>query len=68
MAGPLSTNMEHSANEHHVAFNVIKIGLLSTIFGGSPAVILEFARRAIPPAERSGFEELEEALRGTKES
>jgi chemotaxis protein MotA len=65
--GPLASNMEHSANDHHIALNVIKTGLLSTVSGGSPAVALEFARRAIPPAERPGFEELEEALRGAKE-
>ncbi len=65
--GPLATNMEHRANEHHSALNVIKTGLLSTVSGGSPAVALEFARRAIPQSERPGFEELEEAIRGAKE-
>lgn len=65
--GPLATNMELSANNHHVALNVIKPGLLSTVSGGSPALALEFIRRAIPPAKRPGFDELEEARCSAKE-
>lgn len=65
--GPLAANMEARAKEHHNVLNVIKTALLSTVGGGSPAVALEFARRAIPPNERPTFEELEEAMRGKKE-
>lgn len=66
--GPLAANMESSrAKEHHNVLNVIKTALLSTVAGGSPAVALEFARRAIPPNERPTFEELGEAMRGKKE-
>ncbi len=65
--GPMAANMEHKAKEHLEVLGVVKTALLSTVSGGSPAVALEFARRAVPPSERPTFEELEEAMRGKKE-
>jgi chemotaxis protein MotA len=65
--GPMAANMEHRAKGHLEILGVVKTALLSTVSGGSPAVALEFARRAIPPSERPTFEELEEAMRGKKE-
>lgn len=67
VVGPIGKAMEHSAHEKATLLNVIKSALISTVSGGSPAVALEYARRAIPPAERPSFEELEDAMRGKKE-
>jgi chemotaxis protein MotA len=67
IVGPIASAMEHTAKDKSVILNIIKAALLSTVSGGSPAVALEFARRAIPNAERPTFEELEDALRSKKE-
>jgi chemotaxis protein MotA len=67
IVGPIGNAMEHTAKDKTIVLNIIKAALLSTVSGGSPAVALEFARRAIPNAERPTFEELEEALRSKKE-
>ena len=67
IVGPIANAMEHAANEKATILNVIKSALISTVSGGSPAVALEYARRAIPPGERPTFEELEDAMRGKKD-
>jgi chemotaxis protein MotA len=67
IVGPVASAMEHTAKDKSIILNIIKAALLSTVSGGSPAVALEFARRAIPNAERPTFEELEDALRSKKE-
>ena len=67
IVGPIATAMGHAAKDKAIMLNIIKAALLSTVSGGSPAVALEFARRAIPNTERPSFEELEEAMRSKKD-
>jgi chemotaxis protein MotA len=61
--GPIATNLEHSANDDMIYFQVIKIALVSFVGGAAPQIAVEFARRAIPAKEKPSFEELEDAIR-----
>ncbi len=61
--GPMATNLEHTANEDMICFQVIKIALVSFIGGAAPQIAVEFARRAIPSNVKPTFDELEEAIR-----
>lgn len=61
--GPMGTNLEHSANEESVFYQVIKIALVSFVGGAAPQIAVEFARRAIPSKEKPTFSELEQELR-----
>lgn len=61
--GPMGTNLEHTANEDSIFFQVIKIALVSFVGGSAPQIAVEFARRAIPEKEKPTFNELEEEIR-----
>jgi chemotaxis protein MotA len=45
---------------------VLKAGLVSFVTGSAPMVVVEYARKVIPPGERPGFIELEEHLKQAK--
>lgn len=61
--GPMGTNLEHTANEDSIFFQVIKIALVSFVGGSAPQIAVEFARRAIPEKEKPTFNELEQEIR-----
>lgn len=61
--GPMGTNLEHTANEDSIYFQVIKIALVSFVGGAAPQIAVEFARRAIPSKEKPTFNELEQEIR-----
>jgi chemotaxis protein MotA len=61
--GPIGTNLEHIAEEDMIAFQVIKIALVSFVGGAAPQIAVEYARRVIPSDAKPTFTELEEALR-----
>lgn len=61
--GPMGTNLEHTANEESIYFQVIKIALVSFVGGAAPQIAVEFARRAIPGTEKPTFSELEQEIR-----
>lgn len=61
--GPLGTNLEHTANEDSVYFQVIKIAIVSFVGGAAPQIAVEYARRVIPGKEKPTFTELEEDIR-----
>jgi chemotaxis protein MotA len=61
--GPMGTNLEHTANEDSIYFQVIKIALVSFVGGSAPQIAVEFARRAIPEKEKPTFNELEQEIR-----
>jgi chemotaxis protein MotA len=61
--GPMGKNLEHTANEDMVLFNVIKTALVSFVGGAAPQIAVEFGRRAIPSASKPTFNELEDSLR-----
>jgi chemotaxis protein MotA len=61
--GPMGKNLEYTANEDMVLFNVIKTAIVSFVGGAAPQIAVEFGRRAIPGAAKPTFNELEESLR-----
>lgn len=61
--GPMGTNLEHSANEDMIFYQVIKVALVSFVGGAAPQIAVEFARRAIPSDAKPSFNELEESIR-----
>jgi chemotaxis protein MotA len=66
--GPMATNLENKAKEHEAYLNVIKTAILAMASGAAPQSAVESARRAIPSADRPGFEELNEEIKNWKGS
>jgi chemotaxis protein MotA len=64
--GPMATNLENKAKEHEAYLNVIKTAILAMASGAAPQAAVESARRAIPSADRPGFEELNEEIKNWK--
>lgn len=61
--GPMGTNLEHTANEDMIFFQVIKVALVSFVGGAAPQIAVEFARRVVPSSAKPSFNELEDSLR-----
>jgi chemotaxis protein MotA len=59
VAGPLSSNMAKSAEEHNAYLHVLRVLLLSFLKGSAPMIAIEMARRAIPAHVRPSFDETE---------
>jgi chemotaxis protein MotA len=59
VAGPLSSNMAKTADEHNSYLHVLRILLLSFLKGSAPMIAIEMARRAIPARVRPSFDEME---------
>ncbi len=59
VAGPLSSNMSKTADNHDKYLHVLRVLLLSFLKGGAPMIAIEMARRAIPAHVRPSFEEME---------
>jgi chemotaxis protein MotA len=59
---PLARNMEHMVAADGRYFNVIKAALIAFARGPAPAVVIEYARRAIIPDERPSFSAVEKML------
>ncbi len=66
LVGPLATNIENKAKEHEAYLKVIKTAILAMAGGAAPQSAVESARRAIPSADRPGFEELNEEIKNWK--
>ena len=64
--GPISTAMEHKANEEGKAFEVVKMALVASVRGYPPPVAVEFARKLLFSGVRPNFKDLEQELRGKK--
>lgn len=62
--GPLSGALEHDAKEELNVYEAIKAGLVASASGMPPSLAVEFARKALYPAHRPSFTELEQAMRG----
>jgi chemotaxis protein MotA len=60
--GPLAKNMEHMVAAEGRFFTVIKVALIAFARGPAPAVVIEYARRAIIPEERPSFASVEKLL------
>jgi chemotaxis protein MotA len=59
VAGPLSSNMAKSADEHNCYLHVLRVLLLSFLKGSAPMIAIEMARRAIPAHVRPSFDKME---------
>jgi chemotaxis protein MotA len=59
VAGPLSSNMNKTVDEHDAYLHVLRVLMLSFIKGSAPMIAIEVARRAIPAHVRPGFDEME---------
>ena len=59
VAGPLSSNMAKSADEHNSYLHVLRVLLLSFLKGSAPIIAIEIARREIPAHVRPTFDQME---------
>ncbi|HEY1985456.1 MAG TPA: flagellar motor stator protein MotA [Terracidiphilus sp.] len=59
VAGPLSSNMAKTADEHNDYLHVLRVLLLSFLKGSAPMIAVEIGRRAIPAHVRPSFDEME---------
>src|SRR5215472_9693622 len=59
VAGPLSSNMAKTADEHNSYLHVLRVLLLAFLKGSAPMIAIEMARRAIPAHVRPTFDEME---------
>jgi chemotaxis protein MotA len=65
--GPLASLLEAKAQENAKPFECVRSVLLASMSGYSPAVAVEFGRKVLFSTNRPSFEELEDAVRATKE-
>jgi chemotaxis protein MotA len=63
VAGPLSSNMAKSADEHNAYLHVLRVLLLSFLKGSAPMIAVEMARRAVPAHVRPSFSEMENSCK-----
>ncbi|HUH64747.1 MAG TPA: flagellar motor stator protein MotA [Terracidiphilus sp.] len=63
VAGPLSSNMAKSADEHNAYLHVLRVLLLAFLKGSAPIIAVEMARRAIPAHVRPNFDEMEKSCK-----
>jgi chemotaxis protein MotA len=64
--GPLSGRLEQSANEATKLLQCMKVTLLASLNGYSPALAVEFGRKVLYSTERPSFSELEEHVKQSK--
>ncbi len=64
VAGPLSSNMAKTADEHNDYLHVLRVLLLAFLKGSAPILAVELGRRAIPARVRPTFDEMEKYCKG----
>ncbi|MGO9775158.1 MAG: flagellar motor stator protein MotA [Terracidiphilus sp.] len=64
VAGPLSSNMGKSADEHNEYLHVLRVLVLAFLKGSAPMIAIELGRRAIPAHVRPSFDEMEKNCKG----
>src|SRR5208282_1912243 len=64
VAGPLSSNMGKTADEHNEYLHVLRVLMLSFLKGAAPMIAIEMGRRAIPAHVRPSFDEMEKNCKG----
>jgi chemotaxis protein MotA len=65
--GPLASLLEAKAQENAKPYECVKSVLLASMSGYSPTVAVEFGRKVVFSTDRPSFDELEDAVRATKE-
>ena len=63
VAGPLSSNMAKSADEHDSYLHVLRVILLAFLKGSAPMIAIEMGRRAIPARVRPAFDLMEKTCK-----
>ena len=63
VAGPLSSNMTKTAEDHNSYLHVLRVLLLSFLKGSAPMIAIEMGRRAIPAHVRPSFDEMEKSCK-----
>jgi chemotaxis protein MotA len=63
VAGPLSSNMSKTADDHNSYLHVLRVLLLSFLKGAAPMIAIEMGRRAIPAHVRPSFDEMEKTCK-----
>jgi chemotaxis protein MotA len=64
--GPLASVLEANAIEEAKPFECVKTVLLASMSGYVPAIAVEFGRKVLFTVDRPSFQELEDAVRNTK--
>jgi chemotaxis protein MotA len=64
VAGPLSSNMGKTADEHNEYLHVLRVLMLSFLKGSAPMIAIEMGRRAVPAHVRPSFDEMEKNCKG----
>jgi chemotaxis protein MotA len=64
--GPLAGRVEQRLQESSKLLQCIKVTLLASLNGYSPALAVEFGRKVVNSTERPSFEELEQHLKRSK--
>jgi chemotaxis protein MotA len=65
--GPVASLLEAKAQESAKRFECVKSVLLAYMSGYSPTVAVEFGRKVVFSTDRPSFQELEDAVKATKE-
>lgn len=60
--GPIANALSHYAGARASMYTVLKVCIANLATGSSPAVLVELARRAVPPKYKPTFPEIEEAV------
>jgi chemotaxis protein MotA len=68
VVGPLSSNMNKTAEEHNDFLHVLRVLLLSFLKGSAPMIAIEMGRRAIPARVRPSFDEMEKTCKNRTEA
>ena len=64
--GPLSSLLTQKLDEESKQFQCVKVTLLASLNGYSPALAVEFGRKVLYSTERPSFKELEEHVKNAK--
>lgn len=65
--GPVASLLEAKAQENSKHYECVKSVIIASLSGYSPALAVEFGRKVVFSMDRPTFEELENAVRATKE-
>jgi chemotaxis protein MotA len=64
--GPLASVLEANAIEEAKPFECVKTVLLASMSGYAPTIAVEFGRKVLFSVDRPSFQELEDAVKATK--
>lgn len=61
--GPIASRLSQASEEEAHYYHVLRVAIIAFLKGSSPAIALEFARRAVPGPVRPSFLEVEQACK-----